>query len=336
MYPETAQRSVRHALVAGLTERRSALILVFHHVLADGIIGGLAVLERLVDGAPIRPPGPFPRTAPSRRDLFTASLAGRARAVTSWRTALRRVAAGANELHLFRARQAVRCSLNRPTGRHRRLIVVRADLAAVSDLAHARGGTVNDVVLTAITAALRALLLSRDEHVETLTVSVPVSARASADGHQLGNRVGLIPVALPTTGAPVARLEATARIMRSRKTATRGASAALLGPAFRALATLHLVRWFINHQRNVNTFVTNLRGPTDQMSFLGQPIVDIVAVSETLGNVSVAFAVLSYAGALSVAVVADPDVCPDMTLLATELQHELDVMTGVEDTRRYS
>jgi diacylglycerol O-acyltransferase len=215
-------------------------------------------------------------------------------------------------------------------------MVVRADLAAVSDLAHAHGGTVNDVVLTAITAALRALLLSRDENAETLTVSVPVSARASADRQQLGNRVGVIPVALPTTGVPVARLEATARIMRSRKTATRGASAALLGPAFRALATLHLVRWFINRQRNVNTFVTNLRGPTDQMSFLGKPIVDIVAVSETLGNVSVAFAVLSYAGALSVTVVADPDVCPDMTLLATELQHELDVMTGVEDTRRYS
>jgi diacylglycerol O-acyltransferase len=100
-------------LVAGLAEGRSALILVFHHVLADGI-GGLAVLERLVDGVPIRPPGPFPRVAPSRRDLFTGSLAGRARAVTSWRTALRRVAAGAKELHLFRARRAVRCSLNRP------------------------------------------------------------------------------------------------------------------------------------------------------------------------------------------------------------------------------
>jgi hypothetical protein len=86
----------------------------------------------------------------------------------------------------------------------------------------------------------------------------------------------------------------------------------------------------------VTAFVTNLRGPADQMSFLGKPIVDIVAVSETLGNVSIAFAVLSYAGALSVVVVADPDVCPDMTLVATELQRELDVMTGVEDTRWYS
>src|SRR5690348_15562874 len=41
-------------LVTGLAEGRSALVMVFHHVLADGI-GGLAVLARLVDGLPARP-----------------------------------------------------------------------------------------------------------------------------------------------------------------------------------------------------------------------------------------------------------------------------------------
>jgi diacylglycerol O-acyltransferase / wax synthase len=321
-------------LVTGLAQRQSALILVFHHVLADGI-GGLAVLGRLMDGETPRPSGPFPMSAPSRRELFTASLTSRARALTNARTALRRLVAGAVELRLLHARRAVRCSLNRPTGRDRRLMIVRADLAAVSDLAHAHGGTVNDVALTAITGALRALLLSRDEKVDTLTVSVLVSARTSPSDQQLGNRVGVIPVTLPTTGAPVARLEATARVMRSRKAAVRGASAALLGPAFRALAALHLVGWFVNRQRTVNTFVTNLRGPTDEMSFLGRPIVDIAAVSETMGNVSVGFALLSYAGTLSVTVVADPDVCPDMPLLATALQHQFDVMTGVAHAHRY-
>jgi diacylglycerol O-acyltransferase len=327
-------------VVTGLTERRSALILVSHHVLADGI-GGLAVLERLVDGVPLQPSSPFPRAARPRRDLFTDSLAGRARAVTNSRTALRRMVLGAKELRLIRARRAVRCSLNRPTGSSRRLIVARADLAAVNDLAHTHGGTVNDVALTAITAALRALLLSRNENVDTLTVSVPVSARTSTSGQQNerpttrqpGRRHSCHATDDRRAGRPIA---AIARIMRSRKAVARGGSAALLGPAFRALAALHLVHWFINCQRNVNTFVTNLRGPTDQMSFLGRPIIDIVAVSETLGNVSVAFALLSYAGKLSVTVVADPDLCPDMTLLATELQRELDVMTGVEGARRYS
>ena len=41
-------------LVTGLAEGRSALVVVFHHVLADGI-GGLAVLGRLVDGTPVDP-----------------------------------------------------------------------------------------------------------------------------------------------------------------------------------------------------------------------------------------------------------------------------------------
>ena len=40
-------------LVTGLAGGRNALVVVFHHVLADGI-GGLAVLGCLVDGAPGR------------------------------------------------------------------------------------------------------------------------------------------------------------------------------------------------------------------------------------------------------------------------------------------
>jgi diacylglycerol O-acyltransferase len=47
-------------------------------------------------------------------------------------------------------------SLNQPTGPRRRLDVIAADLAAVRELGHARGGTVNDVLLAAIAGALRA------------------------------------------------------------------------------------------------------------------------------------------------------------------------------------
>jgi diacylglycerol O-acyltransferase len=42
-------------VVHGLSEKRSALIFVIHHVLADGI-GGLAALGLLFDGAPVMPP----------------------------------------------------------------------------------------------------------------------------------------------------------------------------------------------------------------------------------------------------------------------------------------
>ena len=52
---------------------------------------------------------------------------------------------------------------------------------------------------------------------------------------------------------------------------------------------------------------------------MGSPIVDIVSLSMTTGNVDVAFAVLSYAGTLNVDIIADDDVVPDLNVLRAEL-----------------
>lgn len=57
----------RAVLVTGLSEDRSALVLVMHHVLADGI-GGLAVLANLVDGQPEPPDSPQPPDRPEPPD----------------------------------------------------------------------------------------------------------------------------------------------------------------------------------------------------------------------------------------------------------------------------
>ena len=55
-------------MVTGLAGDACALIVVFHHVLADGM-GGLAVLASLVDGAVNAPQQNFPRAKPSTRRL---------------------------------------------------------------------------------------------------------------------------------------------------------------------------------------------------------------------------------------------------------------------------
>ena len=48
------------------------------------------------------------------------------------------------------------------------------------------------------------------------------------------------------------------------------------------------------------------------------------------GNITVAFAALSYAGSLNVTVIADPELCPDLSDIIQALQRELDVLTGAE------
>jgi diacylglycerol O-acyltransferase / wax synthase len=319
-------------VVTGLAGGRAAIVVVFHHVLADGL-GGLAVLASLVDGAPAAAPA-APRRPPAPLQLAVDAATARLGAVAQLPAAVRRIREGLAELGVDRSLRAPESSLNRPTGPRRRFGVVRADLAAVLSTARAHGGTVNDVVLTAATGALHTLLARRGESVDTVVVSVPVSGRTSIRPGELGNVVGVIPVALPAAGDAHDRLNAVVALMRARKQAPRGASAALVGPAFRVLAALRLLHRLLDRQRMINTLVTNVRGPPQPLSLLGVTIADAVALTTTAGNITVAFAVLSYAGTLILTIVADPDTCPDLDNLAALLHDALDDLVRRSPGRR--
>jgi diacylglycerol O-acyltransferase / wax synthase len=140
--------------------------MVMNHVLADGI-GGLAVLASLVDDITGLPSAgaaavPFPAPAPGTGTLAAEAWAARAYRLVHPAGSIRMTGQGLAELGGARPpRRLPRTSLNHPTGPRRRLDVITADLTAVRDLGHAHGGTVNDVILAAVTGALRALLASR-------------------------------------------------------------------------------------------------------------------------------------------------------------------------------
>jgi hypothetical protein len=103
----------------------------------------------------------------------------------------------------------------------------------------------------------------------------------------------------------------------------RGSSAAPLGAAFAAIARLGLFRTFVEHQRLVHTFVTNLRGPATRMRLAGREVTVVLPTAVNPGNVGVSFDVLSYAGTLWVVVVADPLVVPEHRVVADRLLAEL-------------
>lgn len=316
----------RATLVTGLADAGTALVVVFHHVLADGI-GGLAVLAQLVDGGgpPDRPP--FPRPAPTPRALALDAISSRLRALRRSRRPTATLRQALAELNPTAAK-APRTSLNAPTGSHRRLAVARADLADVRRVSHDRGATVNDVVLSAAAGALGRLLDARGESVDSLVFSVPVSARASATATSLGNRIGVMAVRLPVHGDAVDRLQRVAAVTRAHRTEARGSSAAVLGPVFRLAAALGVFRWLTDRQRMVNVFETNLRGPDARLRFGGNLVTEVLPVTSITGNVCVSFAVMSYAGTIAVVIVADPERQPDVDVLGTLLQQELDTVTG--------
>jgi diacylglycerol O-acyltransferase / wax synthase len=319
--------------VTGLADGGTALLVIIDHVLADGI-AGLAVLGALVDQvaetADARAER-FPAPAPRVRDLAADAWRGRLRRAGAvglgaprQARGLRRIREGMAELLGGRPpRTLPSTSLNRPAGPRRRLDVVAADLAAVRDLGHAHGGTVNDVVLAATAGALRTLLAARGEQLGEVTITVPVAARRTASPGELGNRIGIMPVTVPASGDLGARITRTAEITRERKSSARGASAALFVPAFLLLARTGVLHWFANHQRLVHTFVTDLRGPEDPLTFGGAAVRAIIPIASVNGNVTVCFAAMSYGGTLRITIVSDPARVPDAPALAAALDREL-------------
>ncbi|EID77861.1 MULTISPECIES: wax ester/triacylglycerol synthase domain-containing protein [Rhodococcus] len=309
----------RAVVVTGLIDDRTGLVLVLHHVVADGI-GGLAVLARLVDGADAA--GPAHDTAAPPRGRFVDRVSERCRTLRRLPHRVARIRGGWAELGRGRGGWAPRCSLNAATGPRRRVMTVDVGLDGVRAAGRRSGATVNDVLLVAVTGALAELLRERMEFPQELVVSVPVSARSSATSGHLGNQVGVMPVRVPLVGSFQERLTTVSGVTRVQKMRTRGTSSALIGPLFRILAALRLFRWFVDRQRLVNSFLTNLPGPPGQVVIAGAPITGITPITVTAGNVGVAFAALSYAGTLTVTIIVDPDVVPEVRELAAALHEQ--------------
>jgi WS/DGAT/MGAT family acyltransferase len=300
---------------------RAALVLVMHHVLADGL-GGLAVLAALADAGSPLSDHDFPQPPPSWWKLCRDAARERVTALASSPRRLRAAMSGLRELGLSRhaPQLAAPTFFNRPTSPRRRLTTVHLPLHDILTVAHEFEGTVNDVILAACSGALFAALAARGEHPSMLVISVPVSGRRTADADQLGNDTGVRPIAVPNISDDRTRLAHIVALTSTRAALPRASSAAPLGAVFRLLSRLGLFRVFVEHQRLVNTFETNLRGPASASSFGKHRITDIVPMAANPGNVAISFVVLSYAGHITVTLVTDPDIVTEQDVLASAFE----------------
>lgn len=293
-------------LLTGLAGGRAALLIRLHHVLADGI-AALAMLSALCQpdaGDPAGAPRWTPASVPARRELAADRLVAIRTAVTGLRRPaaagawLRRIAGQVAEL--ARERPAPRVSLNAPVSGRRQLALVRTDLALVRTVAHAHGGTVNDAVLTVVAGGARALLRSRGELRPAMVVkaSVAVSLRHRPDPLVGGNRVGVL-IAPLAVGEPDASRMLTQIVAATRRRKAR--------PPYQPSSRL-LLRWMIRgmaRQRLVNLLVSNLPGPPEPVGFAGAQVLEMFQFGVVQGNVPISVGALSYAGHLTLGVVAD-------------------------------
>jgi WS/DGAT/MGAT family acyltransferase len=314
-------------LFTGLQDDRSALLVVVHHALADGV-GGLSILASLADPGGRSEDRTFPQAAPGVRSLFADALARKCQAAsgvaTSWRLLRSAMSAGGG----FRPVPITPCSLMHPTGPRRGVIVVRTRRDDVRAFAHQYGATTNDAVLVAVAAALRQLLEGRGERLDTVVITVPVSGRNAEQAPALGNMVSPLLVPVPTAGAISERLARVAETVRAGKASASGPPPiAVLGWLFRPLARLGGFRWYMSHQHRFHTLVSHLRGPDQPLGFGGLRIAAAVplGVGEA-GNSTLSFEVLTYNGTLSVSAILDPDHVPDGDELGTALDDQFRLM----------
>jgi WS/DGAT/MGAT family acyltransferase len=238
-------------LVEGLAQDRWALISKVHHCMVDGV-SGTDLYRVIFDASPEpSPPAvddrtvsaePSPRWLAARAALdavllpvreaaaLRGALASPGRAVRQATDAMRGMAKLATS-----AWPATGSSLSGPIGRQRRYTWARASLDDVKTIKRELGGTVNDVVLAAISGGFRALLLARGEQPEPFKVPslVPVSVRGEGEESIYDNRVSAILADLPVHVAdPVERLAAVRAelsSLKASKEATAGEALVSLG-----------------------------------------------------------------------------------------------------------
>ncbi|MGX1159358.1 WS/DGAT/MGAT family acyltransferase [Arthrobacter sp. SLBN-100] len=320
-------------LLTGMAGNRAALLVRLHHALADGL-AAQTLLAALFDTNTMAPEGKPPvteedpgqiRPSPRDRQLLAANVRDHWRSVARFASALARprhtamsAAAGLEALaSVIRTGRAPAVSLNRPVGARRRLLLVRADFARIRAYAHLHDAGITDLLLTAYSEGCRQLLAARGELSPglELKVSVAVSLRGSADSGE-GNRVGVRVVPIPVTEPDIRQ-----RLDRIAHTTSAQRRRPPYQPGGRVLQ-----RWMARamfHQRLVNLLMSNLPGPPAPVHFSGAEVLELFQIGVVQGNITLGLSVLTYAGQLNIAVVADADANPDVEAFGRGLSEAL-------------
>ena len=331
-------------IVEGLKDGRWALMTKTHHAMVDGISNlELATILLDVDPEARDLPAPEPRrrrataTAPTSLSLLVESLRTRVarpvRMVSAARAVAerpRRLAAALRDtaeglVQMVPAMRAPRGVLNGKTGPSRTYAFSRFPLADFRAIKGEFGGTINDVVLAAMTGGVRRFMMARgvDLGDESITALCPVSIRDESEKTALGNRLAMLLVRLPIVEPdPVRRLQtvrATVDRLKARKQAV-GADF-LLSLAGFAPATLHaMVSRASLRQIGFNLVVTNVPGPQFPLYCQGSKLVEAFPVAFLYAGQYVAVAIFSYNGQLNFGYLADRMGMPDVELLAAGVE----------------
>jgi diacylglycerol O-acyltransferase len=321
-------------LIEGLEDGRWALLNKAHHAMMDGQTGR-NVMEILLDSDSSTPdlfgsswePTPEPNQASMVGSAVLDSVTDPLRTVETVAKTL-----GSPRDFMQEAVSRTVGSLNSggrlvhtedfltgPVGPHRRWRWERLSLAEIKTAKDKHEATVNDVLLSLVSAGLRELFLSRDMPLPisaSVRTMVPVSMRA-ADDDSAGNVVAAVFVDLPVgEDSAVRRLYSVHQQMDYVKRTGQALSA----PTILALAPFVPPGLIAAGgrlgaklpQRAVGTVTTNVPGPQHPLYLMGREVLAVIPFVPLGPRVQVAFAMTSYNGFVWMGITADWDEFPDV------------------------
>ncbi len=330
----------------------TALLVRFHHALADGI--ALAqVLLSLTDGddtadleemeAAVAKAGAEASGLLGSAARTTASAASAVRGAMHLLSALPRAVNPANAADVLTlARQTGHIAdklllgsnpespLSGTPGVPKRTVwSLPRPLPDVKRVGRLAGATVNDVLVAAVSGAIGSYLVDHGGDPLDLTTMVPVNLRPLDQPlpPELGNQFALVMLPLPTgVRAPLQRLSESKRRMDSIK---RSPEATLTFGLINAIGRTspdiaHLIVDFFAAKAIGVT--TNVAGPLAARYLAGSRISGVLAWVPGSGQQTVGVCIFSYEGAVRVGFKVDAGVVPDPEKLVQAFDDEMDLL----------
>lgn len=335
--------------IEGVAGGKIAIFLKYHHCLLDGVAGAsLATVLLDVEPDATAPLAPLPdpqeaKAGPDPGDLEVLARTllaqpGRPLRMARYMTGL--VGKGVAALNSIRTDEENRAILrapvtpfNAPIGPRRELAFASVSMRDVHALKVKHDVKVNDVMLAITAGALRRYLQKHDKLPDTpLVTAVPVSTRSQGD-RSLDNQISNMFVSLATDIAdPIERLEAVKRSTQSAKAMRNAigareiqsigevASPLILGTAIR---TIYRTSLMSRIPLRVNTVVSNVPGPNIPLYMCGGKVVAVFPSSVILEGMGLNVTVFSYLDRVDFGIHVDPDLVPDVWVLANEVASAL-------------
>ncbi|MCP4037377.1 MAG: wax ester/triacylglycerol synthase family O-acyltransferase [bacterium] len=319
-------------IVEGLSGDRFAVITKIHHCMIDGA-SGVDLAQIMMSPTPDRTlnevPQYIPKPAPSNADLVRDEIAYRMSLPFS---ALRGLGEFARDSEDVVAEVTKRAKilgsmfgmgitssatpLNGPLGPHRSFDWLDTPLEDIKAIRRGLHCSVNDVVLTIVTGAVRAYMIRRGLDPSTIEfkVSTPVSVRSEEERGQLGNRVSSWVLKLPIElERPVDQLEQIHETTRELKETNQALGVEMMMKVVEFTPASLLSLGSQSSSSPVNTIVTNVPGPQIPLYMQGARMLACYPQVPLLEGMGLGFALMSYDGKICWGFNANPEVVPDLS-----------------------